>query len=173
MEALRKLKTEKTQEAKEFKLRLEHLKTHKDTAGRLRTEVDVSTQRAREAQEKILQLQQEIEVFLTPEALAVGSRAEQDSILCASTLQRAVLLQHAAHVRSAISLLTSTISQAVNPRNHYMRCKQERELLSTELNDKMNAVGRHLDEIKNLQTQRTMLVKTNAATRVRLAVSPV
>ena len=62
LEALRKLKAEKTQEGKEFKLRLEHLKTHKDTAGRLRTEVDVSTQRAREAQEKIALLQREIEV---------------------------------------------------------------------------------------------------------------
>ena len=29
LEALRKLKSEKTQEVKEFKLRLDHLKTHK------------------------------------------------------------------------------------------------------------------------------------------------
>ena len=62
LEALRKLKAEKLQEAKEFKLRLDHLKTHKDTAGRLRTEVDGNTQRARETQEKIAQLQRDIEV---------------------------------------------------------------------------------------------------------------
>ena len=48
---------------------------------------------------------------------------------------------------------------------------QDRERLSAELNEKMNAIGRHLDEIKNLKTQHDMLVKTNAATRVRLSVS--
>jgi hypothetical protein len=47
---------------------------------------------------------------------------------------------------------------------------QDRERLSAELNEKMNAVGRHLDEIKNLKTQHDMLVKTNAAARVRLSV---
>lgn len=36
LEALRKLRTEKMAEVKEFKLRLDHLRTHKDTAARLR-----------------------------------------------------------------------------------------------------------------------------------------
>ncbi len=61
LEALRKLKAEKQQQAKEFKLRLEHLKTHKDNAGKLRKEEDGNKQRARESQDKIAQLQQDIE----------------------------------------------------------------------------------------------------------------
>ena len=40
LEALRKLRTEKMAEVKEFKLRLDHLRTHKDTAARLRKDVD-------------------------------------------------------------------------------------------------------------------------------------
>ncbi|KAK9807149.1 hypothetical protein WJX73_000402 [Symbiochloris irregularis] len=39
LEALRKLRTEKVQEAKELKLKLAHLKTHKDTADGLKAEV--------------------------------------------------------------------------------------------------------------------------------------
>lgn len=62
LEALRKLKTEKTAEAREFKLRLEHLKTHKDTAGRLRADVDAGNRRAAETAEQSAQLQQRIQV---------------------------------------------------------------------------------------------------------------
>ncbi len=40
LEALRKLRTEKMAEVKEFKLRLDHLRTHKDTAARLRKDID-------------------------------------------------------------------------------------------------------------------------------------
>lgn len=40
LEALRKLRTEKMAEVKEFRLRLDHLRTHKDTAARLRKDVD-------------------------------------------------------------------------------------------------------------------------------------
>ena len=47
LEALRKLRTEKVQEARELKLKLEHLKTHKDNADQLRGEVQQS--RAKEA----------------------------------------------------------------------------------------------------------------------------
>ena len=64
LEALRKLKAEKLQQAKEFKLRLEHLKTHKNNADRLAEERDGNTQRAREAQDRIAQLQQDIEARL-------------------------------------------------------------------------------------------------------------
>ena len=34
----------------------------------------------------------------------------------------------------------------------------------------MHQIGSHLDEIKNLQTQHNMLVRTNAAARIRLSV---
>ena len=61
LEALRKLKAEKQQQAKMFKLKVEHLKTHKDNAGRLNEEKDGNVQRAREAQDKIAQLQQDIQ----------------------------------------------------------------------------------------------------------------
>ena len=40
LEALRKLRTEKMAEVKEFRLRLDPLRTHKDTASRLRKDVD-------------------------------------------------------------------------------------------------------------------------------------
>lgn len=65
LEALRKLKSEKTAEAREFKLRLEHLKTHKDTAGRLRADVDAGNRRVAEITEQSTQLQQRIQARLT------------------------------------------------------------------------------------------------------------
>ena len=40
LEALRKLRTEKMAEVKEFRLRLDHLRTLKDTAARLRKDAD-------------------------------------------------------------------------------------------------------------------------------------
>ncbi|CAD7702268.1 unnamed protein product [Ostreobium quekettii] len=42
LEALRKLRTEKVQEVKELKLKVEHLKTHKDTSKKLKAEIDDS-----------------------------------------------------------------------------------------------------------------------------------
>ena len=47
---------------------------------------------------------------------------------------------------------------------------QERERLVQDLNGKMNQIASHLDEIRNLRTQYDMLVKANAATRIRLSV---
>lgn len=45
LEALRKLRLEKVQECKELKLQLEHLRTHKQAAHRLRSDVDQGGQR--------------------------------------------------------------------------------------------------------------------------------
>ena len=64
LEALRKLKSEKTAEAREFKLRLEHLKTHKDTAGRLRADVEAGNRRVAETSEQGAQLQHRIQARL-------------------------------------------------------------------------------------------------------------
>ena len=59
LEALRKLRTEKVQEAREMKLKLEHLRTHKDNADQLRSEVQdgQSKEQAIVAQIKSLQEQ--------------------------------------------------------------------------------------------------------------------
>ncbi len=65
LEALRKLRTEKMAEVKEFKLRLEHLRTHKDNAARLRKEVQDGEAQERKLldhiraiEEQLTQLQQ-------------------------------------------------------------------------------------------------------------------
>ena len=47
LEALRKLRTEKVQEAKEMRLKLEHLKTHKDNADSLKGERQEGQAKAR------------------------------------------------------------------------------------------------------------------------------
>ena len=60
LEALRKLRLEKVAELREFKLRLDHLKTHKDAAQRLRTEVSTGKTRQESLQKQIDELDVEI-----------------------------------------------------------------------------------------------------------------
>ena len=70
LDAFRKLRLEKVQEVKECKLKLEHLRTHKESAHKLRAEVEQGRQReqALEAQIQGLedQLQQHKQVQLRP-----------------------------------------------------------------------------------------------------------
>ncbi len=47
---------------------------------------------------------------------------------------------------------------------------QERERQVQNLDAKMHQIGSHLDEIRNLKTQYDMLVRANAAARIRLSV---
>ena len=65
LEALRKLRTEKMAEVKEFRLRLDHLRTHKDNAARLRRDVEEGETQERKlldhiraVEEQLNQLQQ-------------------------------------------------------------------------------------------------------------------
>ena len=60
LEALRKLRTEKLAEVKEFKLRLEHLRTHKDTAARLRREIEGGESQEQQLLEQIRILDDEL-----------------------------------------------------------------------------------------------------------------
>ena len=59
LEALRKLRSEKVAELKEFKLRLAHLATHRDTAARLRREVEGGQARIAELSAQISAIDQE------------------------------------------------------------------------------------------------------------------
>lgn len=59
LEALRKLRTEKAQEVKELKLKLEHTKTLKDQAAKLRSEEKQGRARLRELQDQIGRLDTE------------------------------------------------------------------------------------------------------------------
>ncbi|KAI7835827.1 hypothetical protein COHA_010280 [Chlorella ohadii] len=61
LEALRKLRTEKAQEVKELKLKLEHTKTLKDQAAKLRGEEKQGRARLRELQEQIGRLDRDSE----------------------------------------------------------------------------------------------------------------
>lgn len=60
LETLRKLRTEKTQEVKQFTLQLAHLKTHKDTATRLRTDIEGGNTRAQELEADIADCNEKI-----------------------------------------------------------------------------------------------------------------
>ena len=61
---MRKLRTEKTAEVKEFRLRLEHLKTHKDHSTRLKSEIAEGQQTDRNYMAQINELEQEAQVML-------------------------------------------------------------------------------------------------------------
>lgn len=60
LEELRKLKTRQGQEAREMKLRLEHLRTHKDHASRLRAEMDENNKKAEALQRDVATLQAQL-----------------------------------------------------------------------------------------------------------------
>lgn len=60
LEALRKLRTEKMAEVKEFKLRLEHLRTHKDNAARLRKEVQDGEAQERKLLDQIRAIEEQL-----------------------------------------------------------------------------------------------------------------
>lgn len=61
LEALRKLRTEKVQEAKEMKLKLEHLKTHKDNADQLRQEIQEGKAKEETASAAINALEEQLQ----------------------------------------------------------------------------------------------------------------
>ena len=63
LEALRKLRSEKAAEAKEFKLKLDHLKTHKDNAQKLRSEIQEGEDKEREFNEQIQTLEEQLQVW--------------------------------------------------------------------------------------------------------------
>ena len=62
LEALAKLKKEKTQEAKELRLKLENLRTHRDAAQKLRAEVTQGTARNTEHMQKIQDFEDQMQV---------------------------------------------------------------------------------------------------------------
>lgn len=62
LEELRKLKTRQAQDAREMKLKLEHLKTHKDHAARLRAEAEEGRKKGEALQQEINGLRAHIEV---------------------------------------------------------------------------------------------------------------
>ena len=70
LDAFRKLRLETAQEVKEFKLKLEHLRTLKENAHKLRAEVEQGRQREQELEAQIQgledQLQQHKQVQLRP-----------------------------------------------------------------------------------------------------------
>ena len=62
LQEMRKLRTEKTAEVKEFRLRLEHLKTHNDHSTRLKSEIAEGQQTDRNYMAQINELEQEAQV---------------------------------------------------------------------------------------------------------------
>ena len=62
---MRKLRTEKTAEVKEFRLRLEHLKTHKDQSTKLKSDVSEGQDKDRNYMVQINDLQEQAKVCLT------------------------------------------------------------------------------------------------------------
>lgn len=61
LETIKKLRKDKAQEVKEFKLKLDHLNTNKNSAHKLRTEVEQSTRRKAELEQQISSLQEQIQ----------------------------------------------------------------------------------------------------------------
>ena len=64
LQEMRKLRTEKTAEVKEFKLRLEHLKTHKDNSTKLKSDIAEGQEQDRNYMTQIGELEQEVKVSM-------------------------------------------------------------------------------------------------------------
>lgn len=64
LQEMRKLRTEKTAEVKEFRLRLEHLKTHKDHSTKLKGDIAEGQEKNRNYMTQINQFEQEVQVTL-------------------------------------------------------------------------------------------------------------
>lgn len=62
LQEMRKLRTEKTAEVKEFRLRLEHLKTHKDHSTKLKSDIAEGQEKDRNYMTQINQFEQEVQV---------------------------------------------------------------------------------------------------------------
>ena len=62
LQEMRKLRTEKTAEVKEFKLRLEHLKTHKDHSTKLKSDIAEGQEKDRNYMAQINEFEQEVQV---------------------------------------------------------------------------------------------------------------
>ena len=62
LQEMRKLRTEKTAEVKEFRLRLEHLKTHKDHSTKLKSEIADGQEKDRNYMTQINELDQQAKV---------------------------------------------------------------------------------------------------------------
>lgn len=96
LQEMRKLRTEKTAEVKEFRLRLEHLKTHKDHSTKLKSEIAEGQEKDRNYMAQINDFEQEVQVFLTvkhhPICLCMKVRA---AIYCPAQL--GVVLAEQAH----------------------------------------------------------------------------
>jgi len=63
VEAFKKLKKEKTQAGRELNLTLENLKTHKDSATKLRTEISKGTAAQQTLQQQIQELDEQIQAY--------------------------------------------------------------------------------------------------------------
>ncbi|DBB04466.1 hypothetical protein WJX77_008210 [Trebouxia sp. C0004] len=63
LQEMRKLRTEKTAEVKEFRLRLEHLKTHKDHSTKLKSEIADGQEKDRNYMTQINELDQQAQAF--------------------------------------------------------------------------------------------------------------
>lgn len=66
LEAIRKMKTEKSHEIKEFKLKLDHLKTHRDSSQKLKNEVADGQERDRDINAQMQSLEDQIQVLKIP-----------------------------------------------------------------------------------------------------------
>ena len=62
LQEMRKLRTEKTAEVKEFRLRLEHLKTHKDHSTKLKSDIAEGQEKDRNYMTQINKFEQEVQV---------------------------------------------------------------------------------------------------------------
>ena len=70
LQEMRKLRTEKTAEVKEFRLRLEHLKTHKDHSTKLKSDISEGQDKDRSYMSQINDLQEQAKVHQMASALS-------------------------------------------------------------------------------------------------------
>ena len=81
LEALAKLKKEKAQQAKELRLKLDHLRTHRDAAQKLRAEVSQGTARDTEHMQKIQDFEDQMQVEPHDGTFAAGVGAGAGAVL--------------------------------------------------------------------------------------------
>lgn len=152
------MRTEKTAEVKEFRLRLEHLKTHKDHSTRLKSEIAEGQETDRQYTSQINELHQEAQVLphqTHPQCTSSMSCSMTDFCLACAHLSAPLHLTCCSTLKEVDGTFLCVVVQGI-----------QRSMDSNDV--KLNRIADFGDRLKELKTQHSMTVKQNADTFVKL-----
>ncbi|KAK9817777.1 hypothetical protein WJX72_002045 [[Myrmecia] bisecta] len=150
LEALRKLRTEKVSEAKQFKLLLDHLTTHKDTATKLRSEIADNREKDRSHMEQIQAFDQEMQEL---ETARNELNTKLNAIIKCDEEIKSLKTQHGMLTRQNAETKVRLLSSGCEEEDLNISIEELEESIA----DMAPNVNRHMSELYNLE--RTILAK--------------